>query len=68
MEYYIIEDDELGREIADILIAKAAEGVEVRLIYDDVGQLGARAQVSSGGCAGRASEVALLHAGRFSRG
>ena len=30
MEYYIIEDDELGREIADILIAKAAEGVEVR--------------------------------------
>ena len=36
MEYYIIEDDELGREIADILIAKAAEGVEVRLIYDDV--------------------------------
>ena len=37
MEYYIIEDDELGREIADILIAKAAEGVEVRLIYDDFG-------------------------------
>ena len=40
MEYYIIEDDELGREIADILIAKAAEGVEVRLIYDDVGSWG----------------------------
>ena len=40
LEYYIIEDDELGREIADILIAKAAEGVEVRLIYDDVGSWG----------------------------
>lgn len=40
LEYYIIEDDELGREIADILIAKASEGVEVRLIYDDVGSWG----------------------------
>ena len=40
LEYYIIEDDPLGREIADILIAKANEGVEVRLIYDDVGSWG----------------------------
>ena len=40
LEYYIIEDDELGREIADILIEKATEGVEVRLIYDDVGSWG----------------------------
>jgi len=34
---YIIEDDPLGRLIADALIDKAHEGVEVRLIYDDVG-------------------------------
>lgn len=40
LEYYIIEDDPLGREIADILIAKAREGVEVRMIYDDVGSWG----------------------------
>lgn len=40
LEYYIFEDDKLGREIADILIAKAREGVEVRLIYDDVGSWG----------------------------
>ncbi len=40
LEYYIIEDDPLGREIADILIEKAAEGVEVRMIYDDVGSWG----------------------------
>ena len=32
--------DPLGREIADILIAKAQQGVEVRLIYDDVGSWG----------------------------
>ena len=34
---YIIEDDPLGNLVADTLIAKAREGVEVRLIYDDVG-------------------------------
>ncbi len=40
MEYYIIEDDNLGWEIAEILIEKAREGVEVRVIYDDVGSWG----------------------------
>ncbi len=34
---YIIEDDPLGYLVADALIDKAREGVEVRLIYDDVG-------------------------------
>ncbi|MFI3331679.1 MAG: cardiolipin synthase [Rikenellaceae bacterium] len=37
LEYYIIENDALGESIADILVSKALEGVEVRLIYDDVG-------------------------------
>ncbi len=37
MEYFVIVDDELGTEILDLLIEKAAEGVTVRLIYDDVG-------------------------------
>ena len=34
---YIIEDDALGRLVADGLMAKARQGVKVRLIYDDVG-------------------------------
>jgi len=34
---YIIADDALGRLLSDALIDKAREGVEVRLIYDDVG-------------------------------
>lgn len=34
---YIIEDDPLGNLIADALIDKASEGVEVRFIYDDLG-------------------------------
>ena len=37
LDTYIFEDDALGRLVADALIAKAHQGVEVRLIYDDVG-------------------------------
>ena len=34
---YIFLDDALGQQVADALMAKAREGVEVRVIYDDVG-------------------------------
>ena len=34
---YIFADDALGRLVADALIDKVREGVEVRLVYDDVG-------------------------------
>ena len=37
LEYYIIEDDHIGNEIRRILIRKAREGLEVRVIYDDIG-------------------------------
>ncbi len=37
IDVYIFENDALGRLIADALIAKAQQGVEVRLVYDDVG-------------------------------
>lgn len=37
MQFYIVSDDKIGNTIKDILIAKAKSGVEVRLIYDDVG-------------------------------
>ena len=37
IDIYIFADDELGNLIADTLIDKAREGVEVRVIYDDVG-------------------------------
>jgi cardiolipin synthase len=39
MEYYIIRNDEIGREVRDILASKAREGVEVRLLYDGMGCL-----------------------------
>src|SRR5690625_5530904 len=35
--YYIIRHDQLGSRIADILVKKAREGVEVRFLYDAMG-------------------------------
>ena len=37
MEYYIYEQDEIGKAIIELLIEKASQGVEVRFIYDDFG-------------------------------
>ncbi|WP_404456506.1 cardiolipin synthase [Virgibacillus necropolis] len=37
MLYYIIRYDGLGKRIADVLVKKANEGVEVRVLYDDMG-------------------------------
>lgn len=37
LDTYIFEQDSLGRLLADMLIDKAKSGVEVRVIYDDVG-------------------------------
>ena len=37
MQYYIIADDEIGRQVKSLLITKAREGVQVRVLYDDVG-------------------------------
>jgi cardiolipin synthase A/B len=39
-ETYIMHEDETGRLFAELLIAKAEEGVKVRLIYDWVGAIG----------------------------
>lgn len=37
IQFYIFKDDEIGNKIIDILIDKAQNGVEVRLLYDAVG-------------------------------
>ena len=39
MEYYIFRGDDLGRRIVDELSAKASQGVEVRLMYDHMGNV-----------------------------
>lgn len=37
LETFIIEDDEVGRRFAELLLQKQAQGVPVHLIYDSVG-------------------------------
>ncbi len=37
LQYYIFDEDEIGNKVLDILKKKAQEGVEVRMIVDDVG-------------------------------
>lgn len=39
-ENYIIEDDEVGNELASALIDRARNGVEVRMLHDWLGSLG----------------------------
>src|SRR5690606_378524 len=37
VEYYIIRNDELGKKLLEVLIEKAKEGVEVRVLFDAMG-------------------------------
>jgi cardiolipin synthase len=37
VQYYIIRNDRVGNELLSILVKKAEEGLEVRLLYDSVG-------------------------------
>ena len=46
LEFFAYANDRLGRELADLLIKKVKEGVEVRLIVDDVGSWQVRFSLS----------------------
>ncbi len=37
IEYYIYANDGIGRKLAEVLMRKAREGVQVRFVYDDYG-------------------------------
>ncbi|OXM82648.1 cardiolipin synthase [Paenibacillus rigui] len=45
LQYYIVRADVLGRQLISLLAKKAREGVEVRLLYDDVGSYGLRKSI-----------------------
>lgn len=40
LEFYIIDEDHLGRRLAQLLLKKLAQGVRVRIIYDGFGSFG----------------------------
>ncbi|MCY1274801.1 Major cardiolipin synthase ClsA [compost metagenome] len=37
VQFFIVHDDEIGRRLADLLLARAAAGVAVHLLYDGIG-------------------------------
>ncbi|WP_218843414.1 cardiolipin synthase [Winogradskyella wichelsiae] len=37
LEYFAIEDDQIGTELLNLLCEKASEGLEIRIVIDDVG-------------------------------
>src|SRR5690606_4707647 len=37
LQYYIFRDDQLGTKLIDLLTKKAKEGVEVKVLYDEMG-------------------------------
>ena len=39
LETYIIEDDEIGRQFADLLLEQQGKGIQVNVIYDSFGAL-----------------------------
>lgn len=39
IEYYIFNSDKIGQRIMDVLKKKACEGIEIRMIVDDVGSI-----------------------------
>lgn len=39
LEIYMLEDDEIGRQLAGLLLAEQKRGVQINVIYDSVGSL-----------------------------
>jgi len=40
VQFYIVRDDKLGRELQDRLISAARRGVQILFLYDEIGSLG----------------------------
>jgi cardiolipin synthase len=43
LETYILADDEIGRRLGDLLVARRKHGVSVRILYDGIGSAGTSA-------------------------
>ncbi len=47
LEYYIFSNDKIGNQLKSLLISKSREGVEVRMVVDDVGSWGLKTKFIS---------------------
>ena len=48
VQFYIVRDDDLGRELQSRLIEKAKNGVRIYFLYDEIGSLGLPVSFSTG--------------------
>ncbi len=39
VQFFIVRDDALGKQLSDLLIAKAAQGIRVYFLYDSIGSI-----------------------------
>jgi len=46
--YYMINNDNIGKKIVDLLTKKASEGISIRLLYDHIGSLHTPARMFNG--------------------
>jgi len=40
IQFYIVRDDEIGRQLKDGLIARANDGIKIYFLYDEIGSIG----------------------------
>ena len=62
MEYFIIEEGTFWNSILDILKEKAAQGLDVRVVFDDVGCMSTLPEITPSNCKGSAFKQPLFHA------
>lgn len=70
LEYYIFDPDHTGETVLQALMAKAREGVKVRLLVDGVGSsalLGARGAALRKAFAASGAELGVFHPARLAR-
>jgi len=47
VQFYIVRDDDLGRDLKERLIARSKEGIRVYYLYDEIGSIGLPASYSN---------------------
>ena len=68
VEYFILEDGLMWDSMVDIMAKKAAEGVDVRVLYDDLGSIGTYSWKNAGALAKKGIRVAPFNPLLFIKG
>ena len=68
VEYFILEDGLMWDSMVDIMARKAAQGVDVRVLYDDLGSIGTYSWKNAGALAEKGIRVAPFNPLLFIKG